>query len=335
MREQSSRSPFLVIAPLILWSACASELATDEANLEDRNEVAGQSQALEQPIDTVVLNATADTSIRNGFISANRNYGTESSLSISRGLVIVDQDALATVIEPFGGDYVISAKLRLTVGSSIPFSLPRVLNVHRLLKPWSESGATWNCAIDSNPANTSLDCTGPTRWSSAGGDYDAAASGSAVLPLTIGQTAVVEIDVTEDVRAFKEHVQSNGGFGLPNHGWLLKPLVDLSLDVITLGSRESSTPPQLVLEIRRCNVEVCNDGISCSQDGICGSEGRCIHLIAPPVSPCDDNNACTSHDHCSGMDFSCVAGDPAPVGTPCGSGLECNDQQQCVPSSPE
>jgi hypothetical protein len=316
-----------MVVPFLLWSACTSELGADA----DEPEVSGLAQALVQPVDTVTLTATADTSLRNGLTTPNKNYGAQSSLAINRSLVIVDKETLATATAAASGDYIVSAKLRLTVNSSL-ISLPRVLSAHRVIKPWTESGATWNCAIDSNPSNNNLDCSGPTRWSNAGGDFIATASGSVLLPLTLG-SAVVEIDVTEDVREFKLRTDNEGSVGEANYGWLLKSLIDLPLDPTSIASSESSTPPQLVLQVRRCNLTVCNDGIACSQDNLCSDEGFCAHLVAPPA-PCNDGDPCTLDDHCSGMDFTCVSETPAPVGTSCGSGLECDAQQQCVPVSP-
>ena len=97
-----------------------------------------------------------------------------------------------------------------------------------------------------------------------------------------------------------------------------------------LASRESGTPPQIIMSVRRCGPAVCDDGIVCSQD-LCVSGGTCMHLTAPPVSPCDDHNACTVNDHCSGtQDNTCSPGSFAAAGTACGSGLACDGAGACV-----
>lgn len=274
-----------------------------------------------QPVDTVVLNVTADTSVR--VSTPNINFGNARTLDVNRALVMVDQTTLRNAMP--GGDYVLSAKLRFTVVPGlIPF-LDRKISAYRVLKPWTESGATWNCAVDSNPANfLSADCSGDTKWSMLGSDaFVPTATGTGTLPLI--RTGLVEVDVTEDVRNFKATPK------VVNNGWLLKTGIDYIGEVAGLASSESATPPQLVLTIRRCSYDVCNDGVTCSEDGYCSTVGTCMYLIAPPISPCDDGNPCTVHDHCSGQNFDCAAGTPAPEGTECGSDLACDGNGECVP----
>lgn len=317
--------------PLVLLAACAIEEGADAPNSEGESEavevaegdVGELSEALEtQPVDTVTLNITSDTSVRAS--QPNKNFGTQGSLDVNRGLVIVDQTTLSNATPH--GDYVLSAKLRLTL---VPTTLPRLqrnLGAHRVLKPWTESGATWNCAIDANTSNSSADCSGATKWAmtSSNDAFVTTATGTTVLPSA--RTGVVEIDVTADVRKFKRDPT------VKNYGWLLKTGLGNGSEVADIASRESSTPPQLVLSVRRCSLQACDDGLTCSQDGFCSDEGVCQHLTAAPVSPCSDNNACTVDDHCSGMGFDCVPGTPAPAGTACGSNLACDGAGQCVPT---
>jgi hypothetical protein len=315
----------VIVVPCVLLSACANEEwdgSSSEGELESPD-VDELSQALVQPVDTVTLNVTADTSVR--VSTPNKNFGTAGSLDINRGLVMVDATTLKNATPQ--GDYVLSAKLRLTLVPSSTRRLQRNLGAHRVLKPWTELGATWSCAVDSNPSNNSADCAGATKWSMSSSidAFVTTATGTAVVPAN--RTGVVEVDVTADVRNFKTDPS------ILNYGWLLKTGIGNGGEVADIASRESSTPPQLVLSVRRCNIDVCNDGITCSQDGFCSSVGECIHLTAAPISPCSDSNACTVADHCSGMNFDCIPGPPAPVGTECGSGLACTAQSECVPAA--
>jgi hypothetical protein len=274
-----------------------------------------------QPVDTIVLNVTADTSVRAS--APNTNFGAARTLDVNRALVMVDQNTLQNAMPQ--GDYVLSAKLRFTVVPGLIPILDRKLSAHRALKPWTESGATWNCAVDSNPANfLGADCSGATKWSMVSPDaFVTTATGTGTLPLI--RTGLVEVDVTQDVRNFK-----TDPFNTPNHGWLLKTGLDVIGEVAALASSESATPPQLVLTIRRCSLDVCNDGVTCSQDGFCSSVGECFYLTAAPISPCEDGNPCTVDDHCSGQNFDCTPGTPAPAGKECGSGLACDGQGECV-----
>lgn len=312
---------------MLVTSACAVDPGSDYASSDPEQEreaveVAETLEALSQPVDSITLNVTADTSVRTS--SANKNFGTNTTLDINRTLLRVDGTQLLNALPQ--GDYPLSAKLRLTLVPSATRRLQRNLEAHRVLKDWTETGATWNCAVDSNPSNNTADCSGATKWSMTGSDaFVSSATGTAVIPAT--RTGVIEIDVTKDVRDFK--YQQNI---IINYGWLLKTGIGNGGEVADIASRESGTPPQLVITRRKCNLQVCDDGLTCSQDGFCDTEGMCFHLIAAPVSPCSDNNACTVSDHCSGMNYDCIPGTPAATGTPCGSGLQCDGAGACVPT---
>lgn len=139
MREHDKRSLCLCAVPLLLLSACASELSSDATNIEEPPEVSVVKQPLlDQPIDTLTFNLTADTSIVGGFGTTNRNYGTQKSLPVNRGLVMADSATLSSAWTPHGGDYIVSAKLRLSVNSGL-ISLPRILSAYRVTKPWTET----------------------------------------------------------------------------------------------------------------------------------------------------------------------------------------------------
>jgi hypothetical protein len=324
MRDHILSVLSVLLLPLVL-PACAANEAWDAQNSEtepDASTVGELTEALSsQPVDTLTFFAVADTSVRASAV--NKNFGKATSLDINRGLVMFDATALKNAT--LAGDTAVTAKLRLTL---VPTAFPRLqrnLEAHRLLKSWTELGATWNCAVDSNPANSTADCTGATKWSqnSPVDAFAATATGTAVIPSS--RTGVVEIDVSADVRNFKTNPS------IANYGWLLKTGIGNGGEVADVASRESSTPPQLVLTVRRCSLSICDDHITCSQDGFCDSMGFCQHLTADPVSPCDDGNPCTLSDHCSGVDFSCAPGAPATDGSPCSVGT-CDGAGHCVPA---
>ncbi|HLK12443.1 MAG TPA: right-handed parallel beta-helix repeat-containing protein [Candidatus Binatia bacterium] len=51
----------------------------------------------------------------------------------------------------------------------------------------------------------------------------------------------------------------------------------------------------------------------------------------PAATPCDDGDACTAGDHCSGTDDTCVPGTPVACTGPCATGI-CDPERGCVPA---
>jgi hypothetical protein len=318
----------VVVMPLVLLTACAPDGSSEDQSSDEGAELVSEdvgliSEALDPPgpIDTVTLNITSDTSVRSSAV--NKNFGTAANLDINRSFVAVDATALTNAMPM--GDFVESAKLRLTLVPTSTRRLQRNLNVHRVTKAWQETKATWNCAVDSNTGNSSADCSGATKWATAGGEYASPATCTAIIPSS--RTGVVECDVTADVRLFKNDINAK------NYGWLLKTGIGNGGEVADFASRESSTAPQLVLKIRRCGgAATCDDGIDCSQESFSFSctDGLCDRAIAPAAFTCQDGNACTVADHCSGVDYNCVSGTPAPADTACGDGGTCDGAGHCI-----
>src|SRR6185295_17902391 len=84
----------------------------------------------------------------------------------------------------------------------------RTVAVHRLTSAWTEAGATWSCADDSNSTNQQADCG--SQWN--GGAFTVAATAS-VLHKN-GLRGWVSFDVTSDLAAFLGSTA--------NYGWLLE-----------------------------------------------------------------------------------------------------------------
>ena len=129
---------------------------------------------------------------------------------------------------------------------------------HRLLKDWSEgngteaargtgTGATWNCAVDSNITNQATDCTGPRAWEMGQPNNPAVhpwhQTPSDTITITNGQTGTVEYDVTADVAAFL-----NGWY--TNYGWIIKKTDEGQTGSVTFGTKESPYVAQLVVTFR-------------------------------------------------------------------------------------
>lgn len=294
--------------------SCSDDPTAGNAEAAGAVAVAGIQDPLAAPA-SATLNVTSDTSIRAS--NPNLNFGTTPTLDINRGLLRVDPTALSAVVSPT--DYVVSAKLRVTLVPSDSRKAQRNLDVHRVLKQWTENQATWNCAVDTNTGNRQADCSGASAWRMTGTDaFVSTASSRTTIPAS--RTGTLELDVTSDVRSFL-----NGSAA--NYGWLLKTGVGNGSEVADLASRESTTPPALVLSVQRCSASACDDHDACTVDS-CSTTGTCVNAAAPAGTTCDDGNACTIQDQCAAN--GCAAGSPAAAGTACGSGLVCNATSQCV-----
>jgi hypothetical protein len=210
---------------------------------------------------TVVLTVAADTWVRAGAPNTNEGGSTQLRLQAAganRGLVRVRQSDLQAAV---GSGRLLSARLRLTIVDNADNWGPtgRTVDAHRLTRDWAEgngatadtqpavrgtgSGATWNCAVDSDISNQQPNCSGATAWAMGlAGPHPWAAAPTASVRIVNGQAGVVEWDVTADTLAFLDGSAAN-------HGWLLRKSVELLPGQVSFGSRESPTPPQLILTL--------------------------------------------------------------------------------------
>ena len=190
---------------------------------------------------SIGLPASADAYVRSG--GANKNQGYTPVLSVQksgkhRTLVRFDQEDIAAAVD----GNLLSATLELSVvdnggnwGSS-----GRPVDLHRVTTEWSEVGATWNCAHDSNTSNSAADCT-TSAWEMGSGSNPWAATPSASLLVENSTSGTVTFDVTADVQAFLDGVEVN-------HGWILKKAQEGQNGSIEFASNQSATPPRLVLD---------------------------------------------------------------------------------------
>lgn len=157
-----------------------------------------------------ILSVSADTYLKQG--QPNQNQSAETFLRVrqsgnNRALVKFDQTELETLI---GDGTLISATLELFIedNGNNWGSTGRTVDVHRLTEEWTELGATWHCADDTDPTDQQANCN--PQWD---GGLFAAPPTDSVLH-TKAQLGLVHFDVTADVAAFLT--------GTPNYGWLLK-----------------------------------------------------------------------------------------------------------------
>lgn len=186
---------------------------------------------------TTTFPATGDTYIRQG--NENKNFGDETAVRIrqsgkNRSLVRFDAAEISQVI---GQGTLVAARLELTiVKNGRNWSRDgRTVDAHRLTAAWTETGATWNCGIDTQPANSQANCS--PQW--AGGTFQAAPTASVLH--TNDLSGIVSFDVTADVAALLA--------GSASQGWLLKKTVEGASGLVDYASREAgaATAPRLVV----------------------------------------------------------------------------------------
>jgi len=172
--------------------------------------------------------------------------GTEPILRLrasgnNRALLRLDSAAVATAV---GSGTVTSARLEPTIVLNADNwgATGRTIDLHRLTQAWTEAGATWNCGDDLDPGNQKPDCP-LTAWEMGGaGPHPWIATPTATRLITNGLQGVITFDVTADVQAM---------LGAGSHpGWILKKTEEGPSGRVEFGSRESATPPRLVLEIQ-------------------------------------------------------------------------------------
>ena len=194
---------------------------------------------------TVTLQSVADTYLRSG--SPNQNQGSDTFLRIqssgnNRSLVRFDSAAITAAV---GNGSLASARLELYIQSNSNNwdTEGRTVDAHRLTSSWSESGATWNCGIDSNPGNSSADCS--TQW--AGGQF--AEEPSDTVLHTNGLSGWIRFDVTADVRAFLS--------GTANYGWIVKKTEESQNGQVEYTSRQGAADhaPRLVLVVESASFD--------------------------------------------------------------------------------
>ncbi len=195
---------------------------------------------------TFTLQVAADTYLRSG--SPNRNQGTDDILRLqssgdNRALVRVTASDISQAVGP---GRLVSATLELFIHSNGDNwgTTGRTVDAHRLLAGWTELGGTWHCGIDADPGNSHPDCD--PEWE--GGLF--AEEPSDTVLITNGLTGWVDLDVTEDVRAFLA--------GEADDGWLVKKTEENQNGRVDFASREGAVDerPKLVLLVETVDHDI-------------------------------------------------------------------------------
>lgn len=300
------RAVVLSASILALFSGC------DAGEAPVPQEAAVVAQAV-TTTDSLTFNAAHDAAVKSS--KPNSAFGTGNVLDLNRTLVDFDAAAIKSNIGPT--DYVITASLELTLARNAQRRTPTNLLAFRLTQIWSETTATWECAIDLNPFNNAADCSPGATWSmdAAPNPWATPATATTLVPPTV--TGKITLDVAADVRAFVA--------GQNTHfGWMLRGSGVAERD--EFASRESGTPPRLLLSVRRCSPAQCDDGNPCTVDS-CGATAECTNTPAANGTTCTDGNACTVTDTCQAG--TCTAGTPKT----CAGSDACHAAGTCDPGS--
>lgn len=229
-----------MLGPGVAIAICASCLWPTDSDLMDGPGILIDPQAL---LDTSSLAPSGDNFTWQAHPNANNGTATElrtGSNSSGRAFFQWSQQAIASAV---GSGSLVSATVTLTIQSSTGWGPSGGgVGLYRVTKNWTELGSTANCAIDSNTGNSQPDCSGETAWvlnNPSVAPWPAAATDS--LAMTNGQTGTVSFNVTADVQAFLS--------GTSNFGWVVKPVNDAAAADMRFRSRESTSPPALVLTV--------------------------------------------------------------------------------------
>ncbi len=129
-------------------------------------------------------------------------------------------------------------------------------------------GATWNCAVDANPANADADCA--TQWN--GGTIENDATDTVVVNNT--SNGWIQFDVTADVQAFLA--------GTANDGWLLQKTDEGQAGRVDLVSRDGTAGqgPQLVLISQSAAVDTVPPAVAI----VAPAQPVLVNIPSPPIA---------------------------------------------------
>jgi PKD repeat protein len=111
------------------------------------------------PIDTAFA-GNADTTVKSA--SDRANFGAATTLEVGAGqhtLVSFDRAAIASFLGP--NRLIRAARLEVTLSGAAPTTPVEVIAMRT---GWTEPGATWNCANDTDTSTSGESCVRPDRW---------------------------------------------------------------------------------------------------------------------------------------------------------------------------
>jgi RHS repeat-associated protein len=310
-------SSMAVASIFVLSSAGGCGSREDEERLGKSAQALGDDGGDGGPISTQ-LTAFADTYVEKDTLQSN--YGALTTLSVQavgnhRTLVQFDTAAIAKLV-----DGTTTVKLTISSNGNNWGQSGKPISIHRMKKAWTELGATWKCAIDTDTTNATRDCSGATQWDMDSTDDSASDAAfvqtpTATATITNNESGVVTFDVTSDVALWRSGAA-------PNYGFLIKKVDEGPAGRIEFASRETSTPPLLVGPCADANGDgVCDaTDAGASESGASdaatdtGADAGCTSATCVPSSTCM-SAACTP----SGC-----------VQTPLAAGTLCSDTNACT-----
>ena len=236
----------------------------------------------------VEVGPVADTYLKQG--SANKNQGAEAFVRLqssgkNRALLRFDTAAIASAV---GSSQLLGATLELVISDNGNNwgSSGRTVDLHRMLTPWTELGATWNCPDDTNTGNSSPD---GAQWD-MNAESPFAATPLVTTTINSGQSGVVSLDVTAEIQAYLAGSQTNAG-------WILKKTAEGQNGRIEFHAREESPAPRLVLLLGDSGVDTTPPVLPPLSDLVVEQDsaaGTAVNYVLPPATDNADPAPVTS-----------------------------------------
>jgi hypothetical protein len=225
------------------------------------------------------IHPAADTRIASAVPFGNdgtgNNLGVTSAtvVQLERSLIRFNQAAIEAAV---GGEALYSARLDLHVRNSPVGWLGAKMDLLPMTVPWPEGtglafgghGPTWVCRNDTNtsaPFGVLVNnCPPGDAWGMLSTDpapqpFSTPAAARASI-FTGGGLSTISWNVTREIQRFLD--------GDPNNGWILVGAGGpLSGTIVNFSSRETSNPPELILEV---GPDLCLDDPSKGAPGECG-----------------------------------------------------------------
>lgn len=206
----------------------------------------------------VGLAAVADTEVVKS--SPNRTAGAQTTVRVrqsgpTRSLFRFDTADIQSAVQ---GKTLLRARLRVTLNTATSnmTTSGRNVDVHRMTTAWTETGASWSCANDTVPGNSTLNCATEDRWTMGMAPLPYAAPAAATQLVANNFAGYVTFDVTGDVSAILADPATN-------LGWLIKLQNESLSGSLVLRSHDLSDPPRLIIDA----AGPCRDGVTDTLNG--------------------------------------------------------------------
>lgn len=193
--------------------ACAHDPQYSDDDDDDE-----ELDSVEQAVVAASISPSADTRLLSASPASNAGTSSDllvSSLSATGNASSLIKFAQSDIVNRTGTNKVYRAWIELQIKTLPQGWIDGSIAVHRMTRDWAENSATWACAADSTPTNTTNNCTAANTWNMGNGvaTFNEVPSANARLYSTQGNAKLM-LDVTADVQAFLA--------GSPNYGWVIR-----------------------------------------------------------------------------------------------------------------